>query len=43
MTAREGAQRGGTHVILRDRVAARERVLRPQAIEDPLGGVPLLG
>jgi hypothetical protein len=37
------AQCGSTHVILHDGVAARERVLRLQPMEDPLGGVPLFG
>ena len=30
-----------THVVLNDRVAAREAVLVPQPLEDPLGRVPL--
>jgi hypothetical protein len=31
-----------THIVLHDRVAAREAVLVPEPIEDPLGGVPPL-
>ena len=31
-----------SHVVLHDRDAAREAVLVPQPLEDPLGRVPLL-
>src|SRR5271155_2024468 len=36
------AQPRSTNIVLHDRVAAGECMLRPQAIKDPLGGMPLL-